>query len=220
MFVAPFAELKARINGLIVKTTSMSSSLSETSTSARDNARDKPSTQPRYAIKKPSMRLFPKTQAPLPTVNIMTKHSHTFNSSTATGLDKLGQLQFVEVLKNWIVEVAPFIATTNSDKSSSYKVVFTAKRLSTENTSAIASVAATSLYIAKLFAIRPNLWDSDWTLVEQSSRTDTLIDAVEDLWERVMHRADSLAYGTKVGAMVDKRMSGDDKIMARKSAEW
>jgi hypothetical protein len=92
-----------RINGLIVKTTSMSSSLSETSTSARDNARDKPSTQPRYAIKKPSMRLFPKTQAPLPTVNIMTKHSHTFNSSTATGLDKLGQLQFVEVLKNWIV---------------------------------------------------------------------------------------------------------------------
>ncbi|RII08149.1 hypothetical protein CUC08_Gglean007558 [Alternaria sp. MG1] len=103
MFVAPFAELKARINGLIVKTTSMSSSLSETSTSARDNARDKPSTQPRYAIKKPSMRLFPKTQAPLPTVNIMTKHSHTFNSSTATGLDKLGQLQFVEVLKNWIV---------------------------------------------------------------------------------------------------------------------
>lgn len=90
-------------------------------------------------------------------------------------------------------EVAPFIATTNSDKSSSYKVVFTAKRSSTENTSAIASVAATSLYISKLFAIRPNLWDSDWTLVEQSSRTDTLIDAVEDLWERVMHRADSLA---------------------------
>jgi hypothetical protein len=81
----------------------MSSSLSETSTSARDNARDKPSTQPRYAIKKPSMRLFPKTQALLPTVNIMKKHSHTFNSSTATGLDKLGQLQFVEVLKNWIV---------------------------------------------------------------------------------------------------------------------
>jgi len=83
----------------------MSSSLSETFTSARDNARDKPSTQPRYATKKPSMRLFPKAQALLPTVNIMKKkkHSHTFNSSTATGLDKLGQLQFVEVLKNWMV---------------------------------------------------------------------------------------------------------------------
>ena len=30
----------------------------------------------------------------------------------------------------------------------------------------------------------------------------------------------NLLDGTKVGAMVDKRMSGDDKIMARKSAEW
>ncbi|KAF7676959.1 hypothetical protein GT037_005171 [Alternaria burnsii] len=166
------------------------------------------------------MRLFPKTQAPLPTVNIMTKHSHTFNSSTATGLDKLEQLQFVEVLKSWIVEVAPFIATTNSDKSSSYIVVFTARRSSTVNPSAIASVTATSLYIAKLFAIRPSLWDSDWTLVEQSSRTDTLIDAVEDLWERMVHRADSLADGTKVGAMVGKRMSGNERTTARKSAEW
>lgn len=54
-------------------------------------------------IKKPSMRHFPETQAPLPTIKVVTKHSHAFNSSTATGLDKLGQLQFAEAVKGWII---------------------------------------------------------------------------------------------------------------------
>jgi hypothetical protein len=65
----------------------MSSSLSETFTSARDNARDKPSTQPRYATKKPSMRLFPKAQALLPTVNIMKKKNTVIPSTVQQQLD-------------------------------------------------------------------------------------------------------------------------------------
>ena len=97
------ADLKARINDLIIKSTSIPSSSSETSTSASNNACKEPAPPPKYAIKKPSIRLFPETQAPLPTINIVTKHSHAFNSSKAAGLDKLEQLQFAEAVKGWIV---------------------------------------------------------------------------------------------------------------------
>jgi hypothetical protein len=105
MLIPQIADLKARINNLIIKSTFLSSSSSEISASTYicNNVRKDPATPPKYPIKKPSMRLFPETQAPLPTVNVITRHSHTFNSSTAAGLDKLGQLQFAEVVKGWIV---------------------------------------------------------------------------------------------------------------------
>jgi hypothetical protein len=35
--------------------------------------------------------------------------------------------------------------------------------------------------------------ENKWMLVAQSGEMDTLVDAVEDLWEMVMHRAGSLA---------------------------
>lgn len=103
MFIAQFSDLKARINDLIIKSTSAPSSSSTTSTSASNNASKEPAPPPKYTIKKPSIRLFPETQAPLPTVNVVTKHSHAFNSSKAAGLDKLEQLQFAEVVKGWII---------------------------------------------------------------------------------------------------------------------
>jgi hypothetical protein len=108
MLIPQIAVLKARISDLIIKSTFLSSS-SETSASTYicNNVRKDPAIPPKYPIKKPSMRLFPDTQAPLPTVNVITRHSHTFNSSTATGLDKLGQLQFAEVVKGWIVGMCP-----------------------------------------------------------------------------------------------------------------
>ncbi|KAG9186504.1 hypothetical protein G6011_09612 [Alternaria panax] len=223
MFVPQFAGLKARINSLIVKTTSMPSSLSETSTFISNSARDKPRIQPKYPIKEPSMRLLPERQASLPTVNVVTKHSHAFNCSTASGLDKLGQLQFAEVVKGWIIETAPLIKILKSNETVSYKVVFTARKPYTEHSLVLVSVIATSLYTARLFAVKPTGAGSDWTLVERSGETDTLIDAVEDLWERVMHRAGSLAVdGTKVGAVVKEgeKTSRDGKTMTRKSTGW
>ena len=56
-----------------------------------------------------------------------------------------------------------------------------------------ASVTAASLYRAKLFASEPSPLGSDWALVMQSGEMEILIDALEDLWEMVMHRAGSLA---------------------------
>jgi hypothetical protein len=92
-------DLKSKLN-LNVNTTSITPSTSNTSTQEtheRDNA------VPKYPIWRPTMRLFPETQVPLPTVKIATRHSNSFNSERATGMNRLQQLQFVEKLKNCIV---------------------------------------------------------------------------------------------------------------------
>jgi hypothetical protein len=103
MLVPQFAALKARINDLIIKSISLPSSPPSSSTPTSNNPRNDPAPQPKYPIMKPSMRLFPETQAPLPTIKVLTKHRHTFNSSVAAGLDKLRQLQFAEVVRGWII---------------------------------------------------------------------------------------------------------------------
>jgi hypothetical protein len=92
-------DLKAKFNDFTISTTAVPSSTSETSACNSQNA------HPKYPIRKPTMRLFPETQnvKMLPTVKIVTKHSHGFNSERATGLNKLQQLQFVETLKGMIV---------------------------------------------------------------------------------------------------------------------
>jgi hypothetical protein len=97
-------DLKSKFNNLTITTTSAPSSASDTSMqNTRNSGQNGP--RPKYPIRKPTMRLFPETQniKPLPTVRIVTKHSHGFNSERATGLDKLQQLQFVEQLKGMIV---------------------------------------------------------------------------------------------------------------------
>jgi hypothetical protein len=92
-------DLKAKFNDLIINTTSVPSSASETSAPNNHNAR------PKYPIRKPTTRLFPETQNVnmLSTVKIVTKHSHGFNSERVTGLNRLQQLQFVETLKGMLV---------------------------------------------------------------------------------------------------------------------
>jgi hypothetical protein len=103
MLVPQLADLKARINDLIIKSTSLSSSPPSPSTTPSNNTRNDSAPRPKYPIKKPLMHLFPEAQAPLSTIKVVTKHSHAFNSSAAAGLGKLGQLQFAEVVKRWII---------------------------------------------------------------------------------------------------------------------
>jgi hypothetical protein len=97
-------DLKSKFNNFTINTTSVPSSASDTSMqNNRNSSQNVP--RPKYPIRKPTMRLFPETQniKPLPTVRIVTKHSHGFNSERATGLNKLQQLQLVQQLKDMIV---------------------------------------------------------------------------------------------------------------------
>jgi hypothetical protein len=110
-------DLKSKLNNLTINTTSVTSSGSDTpmqknNENARNNNNGPQNPRPKFPIRRPSMRLFPETQNinPLPTVKIVTKHSHGFNSERATGLNKLQQLQFVEQLKGMIVGACSHLA--------------------------------------------------------------------------------------------------------------
>jgi hypothetical protein len=100
-------ELKSKFNNFTINTASVPSSSDTSMQNTRNSGQN--GARPIYPIRKPTMRLFPETQniKPLPTVRIVTKHSHGFNSERATGLDKLQQLQFVEQLKGMIVGELP-----------------------------------------------------------------------------------------------------------------
>jgi hypothetical protein len=102
------------------------------------------------------------------------------------------ELMYAVLTSTHCIETAPLIAAEHFDKHTSYTVVFTARMSRTEISTAVASVTATSLYTAKLFAVTLDISASRWMLVEQSEEMDHLVDAIEDLWDRVMEKAGSL----------------------------
>ena len=53
---------------------------------------------------------------------------------------------------------------------------------------ALRSVTSTTLHTAKLFAVTPTTSGNSWRLVEQSTETDSLVDAIDHLWDKAMHR--------------------------------
>jgi hypothetical protein len=99
-------DLKSKLNNLTINTTtSLPSSGSDTPMQQNNEDARQSAPRPKYPLRRPSMRLLTETQNinPLPTVKIVTKHSHGFNSERATGLNKLQQLRFVGLLKGMIV---------------------------------------------------------------------------------------------------------------------
>jgi hypothetical protein len=82
------------------------------------------------------------------------------------------------------VEQAPLIHN-QFGKYSTYRVI-TVRRTS-DNIETPVTFTNETLYTAKLFAVNGS---EEWTLLAQSGEAEYLTDAVEDLWEKVMGRAE------------------------------
>ncbi|KAF2832913.1 FAD/NAD(P)-binding domain-containing protein [Ophiobolus disseminans] len=114
--------------------------------------------------------------------NVVVKHSTAFNSERASGMGKVHQLQFVQMVKGLIIDEAPIIFT----ESKNFKVITTRvnKTCFATPTGFCDSVVCTAMLVAGSAA--------EWRVLEKSEEHEYLADAVEDVWQKVLARAGGL----------------------------
>ncbi|KAF1837618.1 hypothetical protein BDW02DRAFT_565923 [Decorospora gaudefroyi] len=189
---------------LTPNSTSLPSPSTPTSAPPAHNVHNNNQPTPKYPIRKPTMRLFPHTQSPLPTVEIVTAHSCSFNSERAMGMDKLAQMTFIRRLKDEIIDCAPLIDDDAGKNAIMYRVVTARKEGGLAGGSPVAAFSEGVMHVAKLFAVDASgtVETAGWTLFEQSEEREYVVDAVEALWEKVMSRVGEMTDGLEIGGIV------------------
>ncbi|KAH7086003.1 hypothetical protein BKA63DRAFT_549007 [Paraphoma chrysanthemicola] len=137
--------------------------------------------------------------------NVVVQHSSAFNSERATGMNKVKQMQFVEMLKKDLMGSYSGL----SRRGSGYQVFKVATaRARKSSPAALNSFCKTITHTAVLLGMEVN--ERGWTVLEKSDECEYLSDAVEDLWGRVMGTMSGLVGGCKIG---ERPLSnGDEKV--------
>jgi hypothetical protein len=141
--------------------------------------------------------------------DVVVRHSSAFNSERASGMNKVQQLQFVEVVKRMIIGTWThsypnyiFFVSCNSDIDKSRRKdeapflfpTYTSFKIVTARKEKNSPASPTSFCSAPVcVATLLGMSEEGAVIVEKSTGCEFLTDAVEDLWDRVGVRMGAVA---------------------------